>query len=303
MAGNTRWTSYNDVHEHPEDSILLAYLRKQQVKDRLSVSQHINLEKCPRCLHKLDELEQVSATLDVLGKIRSYQHYPELSVADTYERMQRAASHRTPTKASLNGANQRQRPRKSVVRLISLPAAFGLAILFTVAMLVFANLSGTSWNPEPSKESISHSQGNSTVVVFPHSTPTPDLDLTATAGTTPVLTPTKAYIKVCSTPADIVQRRLVICGHNFDPAHEAALLAFGKKPMLQSNLPVDQHGTFQFGWNIVNCSNLPTIIYSYEATSSKPIYAKLQITSFGSCSKPTSTPIAAPSGFSPNYNR
>jgi hypothetical protein len=303
MAGNTRWTSYKDVNEHPEDSILLAYLRKQQVKDRLSVSQHINLEKCPRCLHKLDELEQVSATLDVLGKIRSYQHYPELSVADTYERMQRAASHRTPTKASLNGANQRQRPRKSVVRLISLPAAFGLAILFTVAMLVFANLSGTSWNPEPSKESISHSQGNSTVVVFPHSTPTPDLDLTATAGTTPVLTTTKAYIKVCSTPADIVQRRLVICGHNFDPAHEAALLAFGKKPMWQSNLPVDQHGTFQFGWNIVNCSNLPTIIYSYEATSSKPIYVKLQITSFGSCSKPTSTPIAAPSGFSPNYNR
>ncbi len=297
MAGNTRWTSYNDVNEHPEDSILLAYLRKQQVKDRLSVSQHINLEKCPRCLHKLDELEQVSATLDVLGKIRSYQHYPELSVADTYERMQRAASHRTPTKASLNGANQRQRPRKSVVRLISLPAAFGLAILFTVAMLVFANLSGTSWNPEPSKESISHSQGNSTVVVFPHSTPTPDLDLTATAGTTPVQTATKAYIKVCSTPADIVQRRLVICGHNFDPAHEAALLAFGKKSMWQSNLPVDQHGTFQFGWNIVNCSNLPTIIYSYEATSSKPIYAKLQITSFGSCPEPTSTPIAGPPGF------
>ena len=297
MAGNTRWTSYNDVNEHPEDSILLAYLRKQQVKDRLSVSQHINLEKCPRCLHKLDELEQVSATLDVLGKIRSYQHYPELSVADTYERMQRAASHRTPTKASLNGANQGQRPRKSVVRLISLPAAFGLAILFTVAMLVFANLSSTSRNPEPSKEGISHSQGNSTVVVVPHSTPTPDLDLTDTAGTTPALTPTKAYIKVCSTPADIVQRRLVICGYNFETAHKATLLAFGKKPMLQSNLPVDQHGTFQFGWNIVNCSNLPTIIYSYEATSSKPIYAKLQITSFGSCPEPTSTPIAGPPGF------
>src|SRR5260370_18046396 len=165
-------------------------------------------------------------------------------------------------------------------------------------MVVFANLSGTSWNPETCKESINHSQGNSTVVVFPHSTPTPpDLNLTATAGTIPVLTPTKAYIKVCSTPADIVQRRLVICGHNFDPAHEAALLAFGKKPMWQSNLPVYQHVTFQFVWNIVNCSNLPTIIYSYEATSSKPTYAKLQITSFGSCPEPTSTPIAGPPGF------
>jgi hypothetical protein len=307
MAGNTRWTSYNDVNEHPEDSILLAYLRKQEVKERLSVNQHINLEKCPRCLHKLDELEQVSASLDVLGKIRSYQHYPELSVADTYEHMQRAASHRTPTKASLNGANQRQRPRKSVVRLISLPAAFGLAILFTVAMLVFANFSGQSLIPGPLQGVIRPSLSNSTGVVAHSSTPTPDPGLTATmnaeAGTTPVLTATKAYIKVCSTPADIVQRRLVICGHNFDPAHEAALLAFGKKSMWQSNLPVDQHGTFQFGWNIVNCSNLPTIIYSYEATSSKPIYAKLQITSFGSCPEPTTTPIAGPPGFSPNDNK
>ncbi len=68
MAGNTRWTSYNVVNEHPEDSILLAYLRKQQVRDRLTISQHIDVEKCPRCLHKLNELEQVSATLDVLGE-------------------------------------------------------------------------------------------------------------------------------------------------------------------------------------------------------------------------------------------
>ena len=312
MAGNTRWTSYNDVHEHPEDSILLAYLRKQQVKDRLSVSQHINLEKCPRCLHKLDELEQVSATLDVLGKIRSYQHYPELSVADTYERMQRAASHRTPTKASLNGANQRQRPRKSVVRLISLPAAFGLAILFTVVMLVFANFSGQSLIPGPLQGVIRPSLSNSTGVVAHSSTPTPDPGLTATmnaeASATPVQTATPAlvtqpYIAVCSTPANVAQWRLVICGYNFEPAHKATLLAIGKKPVWQSNLHVDQHGKFQFGWNILNCGNLPTIFYAFEEPSSKPIFVKLQITSFGSCPEPTTTPIAGSPGFSPNDNK
>src|SRR5436190_3107035 len=135
MASNTRWTSFDDVNEHPEDSILLAYLRKQQLEDRLKISRHIDVEQCPRCLHKLNELKQVSATLEVLGKMRSYQHYPELSVADTYAHMQRAANHQTPVKGSLNGTHHRQRPKKSAVRLISLPAAFGLTILFMVAML------------------------------------------------------------------------------------------------------------------------------------------------------------------------
>src|SRR6266513_4929676 len=96
MASNTRWTSLNEVNEHPEDSILLAYLRKQQLEDRLKISRHIDVEKCPRCLHKLNELKQVSATLEVLGKMRSYQHYPELSVADTYAHMQIAASKQAP---------------------------------------------------------------------------------------------------------------------------------------------------------------------------------------------------------------
>src|SRR5439155_16762577 len=100
--------------------------------------------QCPRCLHKLNELKQASATLEVLGIMRSYQHYPELFVDDTYARIQRAAIHRTPVKASLSGTNYRQQPRKSAVRWISLPAAFGLTILFMVATLVFANLSGKS---------------------------------------------------------------------------------------------------------------------------------------------------------------
>src|SRR6266487_1343168 len=286
MAGNTRWTSYNVVNEHPEDSILLAYLRKQQVRDRLTISQHIDVEKCPRCLHKLNELEQVSATLDVLGEIRSQQHYQELSVADTYARMQRAASHRTPKKPSLNGANQRQRPRKSVVRLISLPVAFGLAILFTVAMLVFANLSGTSWIPVPVLKVIKYSQDSSTVVVPPHSTPDYALTATANAGTniTPTATPvTGPYIEVCSTPYNIAHWRLVICGHNFEAGYKVTLVALGKTPTWLPNLSVDKQGNFQVGWNIVNCRNLPTTIIAYEKANVKPIIVRLQNISFGSC--------------------
>ena len=147
MASNSRRISYNEFTKHPEDSILLAYLRGQELEARSSVIQHIEDEKCSVCLQKLHELKQVSTTLDVLGEMRPYQYYPELSVADTYARMQNAVSHQTPAKATMNGVYYRNRPRKSAVRWISVPVAFGLAILFTMAMLVFARFSGTSLNP------------------------------------------------------------------------------------------------------------------------------------------------------------
>ncbi len=275
MAGNARWTSYSDVNKHPEDSLLLAYLRKQQLEDGLSIAQHIEVEKCPRCLHKLNKLKQVSTTLDALGLMQSYLHYPELSVTHTYARMQRAANHR-------------QQPRKSAVRLISLPAAFGLTLLFMVAMLVFANYSGKSSIPRPLQGGTNASQNNSTALQRQQATPTPNLALTATAnaGTniTPTATPvTGPYLEVCSTHYNIARWRLVICGYNFEAGYKVTLVALGNVPVWLPNLPVDKQGDFKVGWNIVNCGNLPSIIVAHEVVNPKPISARLQNISFGSC--------------------
>jgi hypothetical protein len=302
MANNTRWISYNDINKHPEDSILLAYLRGQELEVRSSVIQHIDKEKCPVCLQKLNELKQVSTTLDVLGEMRSYQYYPELSVANTLVRMQSAVNPRIPVKTAMNGANYRQLPRKSAVRLISVPAAFVLALLFTMSMLVYANLPGRSLNPFSFNGDTDPGQGIATVVVPPHATSTKVANVTATAiGGSP--NAKEPYLKVCSTQANIDQLRLVICGFNFDRFHHATLVVFvtGKKPIWFRNIPVDQHGKFQVGWQIADCGNVPTFIYGYEVTSSKPIIVKLQITSFGICHAPTTTPVAKPSGFSRKF--
>jgi hypothetical protein len=291
MAGNARRTSYSDVNKHPEDSLLLAYLRKQQLEDGLSIAQHIDVEKCPRCLHKLNKLKQVSTTLEALRVMQQYQHYPELSVADTYAYVRKAADKRTPVQALLHQINNRQRPRASAVRWISLPVAFGLAILFTMAMLVFANLSGQSWIPVSGV--IRHSHDSSTVVVPPHSTPDLASTANANAGTniTPTATPvTGPYIEVCSTPSNIAHWRLVVCGHNFEANYKITLLALGKTLLWLPNLPVDKQGDFQIGWNIVNCGNLPSVIVAYEVVNAKPISVRLRNISFGSC--PVRTPIS-----------
>src|SRR6266480_30891 len=287
MASNTRWTSYNDVNEHPEDSILLAYLRKQQLEDRLKISRHIDVEQCPRCLHKLNELKQVSATLEVLGKIRSYQHYPELSLADIYARVQRDVSKRTALQAYLHRINNRQRPRMSAVRLVSLPVAFALTILFTM-VIVFASLYGRPWISGSSSGGTSTSQNISTSLPRQHSTPTLNLALTATAnaGTSisPTVTPvTGPYIEICSTPINIARWRLVICGHNFEAGYKVTLVASGNVPVRLPNLHIDKQGDFKVGWNIMNCGNLPSAIVAHEAVNAKTISARLQNISFGSC--------------------
>jgi hypothetical protein len=295
------------IREHLEDSILLAYLRRQQLDDRLCsrISQHIDIEQCPRCCHKLNELSQVSTTLDVLGRMPSYQHYSELSVADTYARVQGAASKRTSSQAYLYGTNNRQRPRKSALRLISVPVALALTILFTM-VLAFALWSGGPRISGPSQGGIRPDHYNSTVTLQNHPTPTPNLALTATANAnesaTPVLTPTATlvtgpYIEVCSTPNNIAHWHLVICGHNFEAGYKVILFASGKTPILLSNLSVDKQGNFQVGWNIVNCWNLPTTIIAYEKTNAKPIVARLQNIAFGGC--PLPTPTVGPTGVTP----
>ena len=301
MASNSRRISYNEVIKHPEDSILLAYLRGQELEARSSVIQHIEDEKCSVCLQKLHELKQVSTTLDVLGEMRPYLYYPELSVADTYARMQNAVSHQTPAKATMNGVYYRNRPRKSAVRWISVPVAFGLAILFTMAMLVYAAFSGRALLPFSVAGGTSHIQNTLTIVVAPQSTPTQAATAIVTSnGTSEAKGP---HIKVCSTQANISQMRLVICGFHFDSKHKASLVVYvpGKGSFSIHAISVDRHGKFQVGWTISDCSNVPTFIYGYGSTGTKFIKFKLQITSFGSCPVPTTTPVAKPTGFSPNF--
>ncbi len=297
-------TPNTNTREHLEDSILLAYLRRQKLEDRLSlrITRHIEIERCPRCLHKLDELAQVNATLEVLGRMPSYQHYPELSVADTYARVQGAASKRTSSQAYLYPINNRQRPRKSTLRLISVPVALALTILFTM-VLAFALWSGGPRISGPSQGGIRPNRYNSTVTLLNHPTPTANLALTTTASAnasaTPVLTPTatpvtEPYIVVCSTPSNITHWRLVICGHNFEVGYKVVLFALGKTPTWLPNLSVNKQGDFQAGWNIDNCANLPTTIFAYEKTNAKPILARLQNITFRDCPVPTA--LAGPPG-------
>ncbi len=288
MARNTWWKPDKYGEEHPEDSSLLAYIRRQQLENQSKIKQHLDIERCPRCLHRYSELEQVSKTLAVLGQMPPYQHYPELSVARTYTHIQETANRRTFLEAYLHRANNRQRPRKSAMRLVSLPAAFALAILFTVAMLVFAHLSGVPLIPRSLQGGTSPSQSGSTEVVPQFVSPTPDLTATANANATAIAS--QPYIQLCSTSADIAQSHLVICGYNFDAGHKVSLIVIisGRGPVTRHPVLVDKQGEFQDSWYVHNCRNLPITIFAYEVDNVKVFSLPLRSISFAAC--PASTP-------------
>ncbi len=296
MAGNTWWIPDKDGKKHPEDSILLAYVRGQQLEDRLRISRHINVEQCSRCRCKCNELVQVSATLDVLGQMPLYQDYPELSVDHTFTYVQRAANKRDPLQVYLEWVGNRQRPRKSAMRLISLPVAFGLALFLVVLVVLAAQLSGVLRMSGPLQGHTSPSQDNSTTIE-PHQTmPTPDLALTATANAALTSTPTgsKPDIKVCSTHEDIVQFRLVICGYHFEPGHKVSLVVVrpGYDPEMQSPVLVNKQGKFQDTLYISNCRNVPPFIFPYDVTAQESYSTTLENISFAGCPKPAATGVA-----------
>src|SRR5258708_1577191 len=308
MVSTTKWIQASDGKEHPEDSILLAYMRLQQLEDWPRINQHIDVELCPRCRRKCDELAQVSATLSVLRQMAAYQRYPELSAARTYARIQESVNKRAPLQAYLHWAGNRQRPRKSPVRLVSLPVAFGLALLCVVLVLA-AHLSGGSL-PGSSQGHVSPGQHNAATLQPQYTTPAPQPALTVTAGatTTPAATLTPAatsttgpqvYLKVCSTAADNAQSHLVICGFNFEPGDKVALVVDVPGRALVTRRPVfvDQLGAFHDGWYISNCKYLPVAVYAEDLTAGTGNYAGNYIytlvnIAFANC--PVATPTAGP---------
>jgi hypothetical protein len=93
--------------------------------------------------------------------------------------------------------------------------------------------------------------------------------------------------------------RLVICGFHFDSKHKAILVIYvqDKGSFSIHALAVDRHGQFQAEWPLGTCSNMPTLIEGNENGGAKQIKVKLPITSFGSCSAPTTITAGKPFGF------
>lgn len=311
MAGNTRWTRDKDGLEHPDDSDLLAYVRRQQLEDRLSIRRHI--EQCPFCRRKCSMFASDSETLSVLARMRAYQQYPERTPGQTLEYVISAAQQPEPLGIrvlqqlrAVAGIDWPRRPSKRmlVLRFSSAVALALLLVLLAFEMVLAFQRCGFSLPFLFTHMQVSGGPANLSVVERHYSTPTPSpAQGTATAtSASPTASPgTRPYIEVCSTPDEFAQYRLAICGYNFKPGDRVSLIVVipGRLPVTRRALTVNAQGIFRDSWNITSsCKYLPAVISVHDMTHPAVHSNILENIEFPGCPMPTPSTGWPPGGTS-----
>ena len=289
MSGQMRWSRSSVEMEHPDDSILLAYIRGQALDGGWS-SIHQHIDTCKECYQRSMEYAQISTELsETLEHFQRNQDYPPLAES-VFELMHNPAAVRLARR-------QREEERRvhypaqgakwvSFRPVLAPTAALLLLLLFAVTVLAYrGDLSYLGRYILPQGQ-------NSTVLpsiatVSSHtSTERPSGTVSATG--TATKTPT---IRLCTTNADKAQSRMRFCGANFTPGDKVLLvvhLASGGARTLHPVL-VDAQGHFQDTWVVANCKDVPMTIDVQDETNSTEVSFELRGShQLGHCSVPNS---------------
>jgi hypothetical protein len=303
MAGKKGWVRVEDGKEHPENSILLTYTRKQQLEDRLGIRRHI--DQCSRCLDKCAEFEHDSIELGTLKQMQAHLDYSDVPPALL---MARIESKYAKYERSFSGHARRriEHVQQEVARSARLlkperPVSFVsfhalLALIILTALLVGGIvLAFQALHGEEGQFILNHG-------LFPVNQPTLALlqqhQATATInpGSRGAQSPTtagsgqsKEHITVCTTDQDRAASRLRICGSNFQPGDKVALLitmAGSDQPKQHHPVMVDGRGEFQVTISIYNC-NVPLAIQAHDMTNITVYSNMLQHIKFAGCRIPS----------------
>lgn len=299
MAGKKGWVRVKGGKEHPENSILLAYIRKQQLEDRLGIRRHI--DECSRCLHKCDEFQRDSIELGTLKRMQARLDYsdvpPALLVARIeskyakYERRVRIHPGRdikhVQQEVSRSASLLKPKRRVSFVSVYALLALIILAVLMVGGIVMALRVLHDEGGPLFSSSGLipvsqpgltSLPQQQDTVTINPGSTGTQ-------SPTTTDPGQSKETISVCTTGQDWLASQLRICGSNFKPGDRIALLItmFGSdQPKQHHPVTVDEHGEFQVMIRINNC-DVPVTIQAHDVTNMTVYSNTLQHIKFTGC--------------------
>ena len=275
--------------EHPENSSLLAFLRGQQLEDSERIRLH--LVHCTQCQQSYANLSHESKSLDILSQMSRYQRYPELSPALILRQIQRGAQKQSIWSSLAWRTVNRPRPKKSAVRLVSLPVAFGVGLLCMTVIIVlaytFAHFVSVPPLPGVLTSGMSDNQPNQASVAQHQPTPSPTQvvtampALTATTITTvtgsPTATPGKSNhrpsISDCSAKLGSAQYPLVICGSNFNPGDTVTVKEYvfwNKFGTIDTYVTVDANGKFTDYLKIISCK-ITFLAFIAEDTVSNPV--------------------------------
>ena len=295
MSGQMRWSRSSVEMEHPDDSILLAYTRKQALDEGWS-SIHHHIDTCKECYQRSMEYAQISTELsETLEHFQSNQDYPPLAES-VFELMHNPPAVRLARRQREEERRVRYRAQGAkwvFFRPVLAPtAALLLLLLFAVTVLAYrGDLSYLGHYILPQGQ-------NSTVLpsiatVSSHtSTERPSGTVSATG--TATRTPT---IRLCTTNADKAQSRMRFCGASFIPGDKVLIVvhfASGGARTLHQVL-VDAQGHFQDSWVVANCKDVPMTIDVQDETNSTEVSLELRGShQLGHCSVPNPVSSVGP---------
>jgi hypothetical protein len=259
---------------HPDKSILLAYIRRQPLEDRLYIQQHI--EHCERCSQQCDEYKRISSTLEAaLMQVRHF--YPHVTSQVFYNREEHSYE-----SGKLRAAHRQSlrdyRPKRRMARL-------GVAISLVLAMLLTTVAYAISTNHTPLISYTSHQDivttqpspdlGNLVPppqVTSKHKHPpkhvvAPTRTPSVTAATTPSSTSQPSMV-ICGSSAAGTSMYLMLCGDHFTPGDKVTVvLEYLKNSKSLAPVTVNANGQFEDGFTI-DCANAPIVIYANDQTHS-----------------------------------
>jgi hypothetical protein len=324
MPGQMWWLSDEDEKVHPDDSMLLAYIRWQLLdKSEPGIRQHI--AHCEECQKRCNELRQPS---DMLKETLQRNSLPLLQEDVTwdwlqspeaaqiaYQRRQHERLHEDlalgiallislplvlltltakavpallPYVRKLQPVPRRGGNRvMNFAQLMSIPVVAFLVLTLT-AILVLAELnSHYPLNPFHSFSSITTTVVQSTVIVPAHATPTPAV--VPQSGVT--LTPNGSTPTLTECPLNTDKKThhfgiFAVCGKNFKPNTKVELFVLFGDGSSKTRHPVtvDASGNFEDIWPISSCKDAPTTIIAQNVTLPSVNLGELQNILFGKCS-------------------
>jgi hypothetical protein len=262
---------------HPEKSILLAYIRRQPLDDRLYIQQHI--EHCERCSQLCDEYKLISGTLED-ALMRASHFYPQLTSRVIYS----VEKHLYESGKLRAAQRQGSRGYRSGRRMAGLPVAISLVLLFAVLLTTVAYAIST--NHTPLISNISH-QGIVTTQPTPdlgnlvpppqvtskHKHPpkhavAPTRTSSVAAATTPFSTPQPSMV-ICGRSATGTAMYLMLCGYHFTPGDKVTVvLEYPENNRSLAPITVNANGQFEDSVSIA-CAYVPIAIYAKDQTHSK----------------------------------
>ena len=319
MTRQTRWVRVLGGMEHPDDTMLLAYARQQNLgEDWPGISQHITY--CKQCSLRCNELMDTGALLtETLAHFQRSQYYPSL-VGGVLESIQNPAAARSrrqkyqqaPLTRGLVRIKQLMREASvpnllkpgvrrpgmnatATLALFSISALLALLLLAVAIALAFSVATSGVLRPfQPSNTSMpvvtqprltvpAHSSAVATV--RPGNGPANNGSPAVPATGTPAPGRPQPALRLCTTGLDRLLARIRLCGSNFPPGDKLELIA--QTPGSNSRIrhvTVNTQGAFQDSWSINTCNSYPIAISVIDLTHPAEVVPELQRGQLGQCS-------------------